>query len=262
MSDTVTGRMATAGQWFQPADVEPDAQVRLFLFPHAGSGAIIYRDWADLLPSGIGMQALTLPGRQERSAEEAFTEWEPLLDALYEAVTAELDDRPFAFFGHCLGAQLAYHLTVRLKQDGATGPVLLGVSGWAPEGFFNPTEKDVDMPEGELIDWMKRLGSFPSEIYDNPEVLEMVIPALRSDLAVCSRRVDRAVGVDCPLVTYGGRDDALMESEGAFSSWVPLSPRHLGHSEFSGGHFFIDQHAQAVTSDFSRHLEREASAAH
>ncbi|MDI5962488.1 thioesterase II family protein [Streptantibioticus silvisoli] len=260
MSETVITTMATAGRWFQPAEVEPEARIRLFLFPHAGSGAIIYRDWGGLLPADVGMQALTLPGRQERSAEAPFTDWEPLLDALYDAVCAELDDRPFAFFGHCLGAQLAYHLTVRLKEEGIAGPVLLGVSGWAPEGFFNPSEKDVDMPDEELIDWMKRLGSFPAEIYDNPEVLAMVIPALRSDLAVCSRRVERTSAVDCPLVSYGGRDDALMEEAGAFTSWEPVSPRYLGHSEFAGGHFYIDHHALAVTSDFARHLEREAPA--
>ncbi|MEU2066715.1 thioesterase II family protein [Streptomyces anulatus] len=260
MKESIVKKVSAAGQWFQPSELEPDAKVRLFLFPHAGSGAIIYRDWADLLPSDIGAQAVTLPGRQERREETAYTEWEPLLEGVYEAVLAEGDDRPFAFFGHCLGAQLAYHLSVRMHEDGVRGPLLVGMSGWAPTGFFNPTKEHIGMPEEELVGWIKKLGSFPAEIYDNPEMLQMVIPALRADLSVAAQRVDEGAIVPCPLVSYGGKSDPLMEEEDAFASWVPRSPQYLGHSEYSGGHFFIDKHALAVTSDFTRHIYRLAAA--
>ncbi|MFI6347318.1 thioesterase II family protein [Streptomyces sp. NPDC050560] len=261
MSDSIASKVSTHGQWFHPVDVPPEAPIRLFLFPHAGSGAIIYRDWPGLLPPDIAAQAVTLPGRQERGDETAYTAWEPLLDGLYDVLLAEVDDRPYAFFGHCLGAQLAYHLSVRMAQDGVPGPVLLGMSGWAPEGFFNPTREHIGMPQEELVGWIKKLGSFPAEIYDNPEMLRMVIPALRADLSVAAQRVDDGAAVPCPLVSYGGRSDPLMEEAEAFASWVPRAPQYLGHSEYSGGHFFIDKHALAVTADFSRHLHRYAEQA-
>lgn len=261
MANTLAAQVSTHGQWFHPEALDPAAETRLFLFPHAGSGAIIYRDWAGLLPPDIGAQAVTLPGRQERRDEAAFTAWDPLVDALYEAVLAECDYRPFAIFGHCLGAQLAYHLAVRMHREGVPEPLLLGMSGWAPEGFFNPTKEHIGMPQEELVDWIKRLGSFPAEIYDNPEMLKMIIPALRADLSVAAQRVDEADPLPCPMVSYGGQDDPLMEERTAFSSWRPRSPHYLGHSEFSGGHFFIDRHALAVISDFTRHLHRIAAAA-
>ncbi|ABW15124.1 Thioesterase [Parafrankia sp. EAN1pec] len=254
-------RTSAHGQWFHPSDLEPEAEIRLFLFPHAGSGAIIYRDWADLLPADVGAQAVTLPGRQGRRDEVAFTEWEPLLDALYEAVQNECDERPFAFFGHCLGAQLAYHLAVRMHRAQQRVPLLVGMSGWAPEGFFNPTKEHIGMPQEELVVWIKRLGSFPAEIYDNPEMLQMVVPALRADLSVAAQRIDEGALVPCPMASYGGKADPLMEETDAFSSWVSRSPQYLGHTEYTGGHFFIDQHALAVTADFSRHLHRLAAAA-
>lgn len=261
MNNSIIGKVSAPGQWFHPAETVPEARIRLFLFPHAGSGAIIYRDWAELLPPDIAAQAVTLPGRQERREETAYTAWEPLLDGLYEAVTAECDDRPFGFFGHCLGAQLAYHLSVRMERDGVRGPVLLGMSGWAPDGFFNPTKEHIGMEQEELVGWIKKLGSFPAEIYDNPEMLQMVIPALRADLSVAAQRVDEGALVPCPLVSYGGKSDPLMEEDDAFASWAPRAPHYLGHSEYSGGHFFIDKHALAVTADFSRHLNRLAEKA-
>lgn len=248
--------MSTAGHWFHPVEPDPDAGIRLFLLPHAGSGAIIYRDWGDLLPSDISPQAVTLPGRHNRHEEETYEDFEPLLDGLYEAVLDEIDDRPFAFFGHCLGAQLAYRLTVRLEREGERCPLVLGTSGWSPVGFYQPTEEESRLPDAEMLEWIKRLGSFPAEVYDNPEMLAMVIPALRADLRVSAQYVDDGAGVSCPLASYGGNTDPLQQAPDAMSHWAPRSPRYLGHSEFPGGHFYIDNHALAVTTDFARHLHR------
>lgn len=260
MSVDLAKKMSTPGQWLQPAEADPDARIRLLLFPHAGSGAIIYRDWADLLPGDISAQALTLPGRQERRAETAYTAWSPLVEGLYQAILASCDHRPFAFYGHCLGAQLSYELAVRMSRDGVTGPVLIGMSGWAPEGFFNPTEEHINMPQEDLVNWIRRLGSFPAEIYDNPEMLAMVIPALRADLSVAAQRVDHGALVPCPVISYGGRNDPLQLEENAFKSWPPRCPQYLGHREYPGGHFFIDTHAQEIIQDFCGQLYRLAAA--
>jgi surfactin synthase thioesterase subunit len=256
INNSATTMTAAAGHWFEPIEPCPTAEVRLFLFPHAGAGAIVYRDWNDLLPADIAPQAITLPGRHHRRKEETYLDWEPLLDALYDAVLDEIDHRPFALFGHCLGAQLAYRLAVRLDEDGIDGPLLLGVSGWAPEGFFAPTEEQVHMPESEMVEWIKELGSFPAAVYDNPEILALVIPALRADLSISGQYRDDGASVSCPLVSYGGKSDPLREKSDAMISWVSRSPQYLGHSEFPGGHFYIDNHALAVTSDYCRHLYR------
>ncbi|MVO88421.1 alpha/beta fold hydrolase [Streptomyces sp. p1417] len=248
--------MSTAGHWFHPVESDPDAGIRLFLLPHAGSGAIIYRDWGRLLPSDVAAQAVTLPGRHNRHEEETYEDFEPLLDGLYEAVLDEIDDRPFAFFGHCLGAQLAYRLTVRLEREGERGPLVLGTSGWSPIGFYQPTEEESRLPDAQMLEWIKRLGSFPAEVYDNPEMLALVIPALRADLRVSAQYVDDGAGVSCPLASYGGSTDPLQQAPDAMSHWARRSPRYLGHSEFPGGHFYIDNHALAVTTDFARHLHR------
>jgi surfactin synthase thioesterase subunit len=250
------------GHWFQPVEVSSDAPLRLFLFPHAGSGGAIYRNWDALLPQDFAHQIVSLPGREKRTGEPAFTEIEPLVEALHEAVLEELDDRPYAFFGHCLGAQLAYRVAVGMKRDGDRGPVLIGASGWAPEGFAQSTYEQSQMPEPDLIEWMKTLGSFPDDVYGDTEVMDMIIPVLRADLAVCATYVDDCGEVTCPIVSYSGRSDPLMSS-GAMASWRPRTPSYLGNSEFAGDHFYIDnrEHAVAVISDLTRHLQRALAAA-
>src|SRR5260370_1154809 len=46
MSDQVTRGSA---RWFQPADVDPDAAARIFLFPCAGGNAQTYPEWHEML---------------------------------------------------------------------------------------------------------------------------------------------------------------------------------------------------------------------
>ncbi|MFC0003922.1 thioesterase II family protein [Micromonospora siamensis] len=254
------GRTGAGGRWFEPTEIDPDATLRLFLFPHAGSGVSIYRDWGGLLPPSIAYQCVQLPGRQQRRAEPAFTEMEPLLDALRETVAAELDERPYAFFGHCMGAQLAYRLAAMLVADGERPPVLVAASGWAPEGFRTPTMEHARLPEADLRQWIVDLGSLPADVMHDEELLAMVIPTLRADLAVCATAVDRGEQVPCPVVSYGGRSDPLM-FPGAMASWQDRTVNYLGNSEFPGGHFYIEEHALTVTSDLVRHLQRLVAAA-
>ncbi|GAA4411394.1 alpha/beta fold hydrolase [Actinokineospora soli] len=246
-----------SASWFETAAGNPDAPLRLFLLPHAGSGGTIYRNWGSLLPADIAQHVVCAPGRERRFAEPAYTEIEPLVDALYDALLDELDDRPYALFGHCLGAQLAYRVAVNIHRDGERAPLLVGASGWAPEGFQQSTYEQSQMPEPDLIEWMKTLGSFPQEVYGDPAVMARIIPALRADLAVVSTYVDDAADCGVPLVSYSGKSDPLMYP-GAMESWRTRTPEFLGNSEFTGDHFYIDtpEHAVAVTADLTRHLQR------
>jgi surfactin synthase thioesterase subunit len=252
------GSSASHDRWFQPAEVPPDAKFRLFLFPHAGSGASVYKDWPEVLPPDVAHQCVQLPGRQDRHAEPTFTEMVPLIEALHEALVAQLDERPFAFFGHCLGAQIAYRLAVSLSAAGDRGPVLIGASGWAPEGFLVVSREQARMPEPELLEWVRTLGSVPKDIMEDPKALAMVIPAMRADLEVVASYVDDEAVIQEPVVSYSGKHDQLM-SPGAMASWSSRTPNYGGNREFDGDHFYINHNALPITTDMVRHLRREAA---
>jgi surfactin synthase thioesterase subunit len=249
-------RMDAKG-WFTPARPPQEARIRLFLMPHAGSGAAAYRGWSRLLSADIGAQALTLPGRQSRRAESLPADWETLLDDLHRAVAATLDDeRPYALFGHCIGAMLAYRLTVRLEADGDPPPSLLGMSGWAPKGFWRapPGYEKLSMSEfGELY---RGLGAFPEELWADPDMLDLVLPPLVADARIAMQYEDDEAMVDCPLLSYAGRSDPLLVEPDAMRTWTGRSRQYLGHQEYPGGHFYVNDHTTAVLSHFTRHLLR------
>jgi surfactin synthase thioesterase subunit len=244
-------------QWFTPGRSPEHARIRLFLLPHAGSGAAAYRGWDRLLPADIGVQALTLPGRQSRRAEPLPADWDAVLDELELALLAELDDdRPYALFGHCIGAMLAYRLTVRFEAAGDPAPVLLGMSGWTPRGFFRAPAGHEKLSMSEFGDLFKDLGAFPEELWTDPDMLDLVMPPVIADFRIAAQYEDDEAVVDCPLVSYAGQADPLLVEPDAMAAWAGRSRRYLGHRKYPGNHFYVSEHAAAVMSDFSRRLMR------
>jgi surfactin synthase thioesterase subunit len=248
-----------AGRWFRPAAGGPDAAARLFVFPHGGGAAASYGHWSALVPADVELLLVQLPGRHDRRGEPPFHRAEPLVDALAEALETELDGRPFAFFGHSMGGMLAYRLSLALHRDGLPGPVLLGVSSWAPRGYRDGARELAAMPDAQLVEAVRDLGALPPAISASPDMLAVVLPTLRADLAVYADYTDDGATVHCPVAAYGGQSDPLLVP-GAMAAWAHRTDAFLGVSEYPGGHFYLDEHAVAVAADLDRHLRRRLSA--
>jgi len=102
-------------RWIKVFQPQPDARLRLFCFPYAGGGASIYRLWHRDLPGGVEVCAVQLPGRESRWREEPFRRVPPLADAATEALAPRLG-RPYAFFGHSMGAVIAFEVARRDRK--------------------------------------------------------------------------------------------------------------------------------------------------
>ncbi|MEU9670790.1 alpha/beta fold hydrolase [Streptomyces bobili] len=248
------------GSWFAAPDPSPYAEAVLFVFPHAGGTAPLYRAWAETLPSTVDVRVLRLPGRQERLSEPPFTRLAPLLDELQEALEAELDGRPYLLFGHSFGGLLAYRLTVAMEQSDGEVPQLLAISGWAP-GLSSSRELNLvyEMTDADLLTRVAELGLIPDGIPANRELLATVMPSLRGDFCVAADYRDDEVAVHCPVAAYSGTSDPLLVPDGpdAMSVWADRSETFLGSTEFPGGHFYLFEHAAAIHSSLDRHLRRQ-----
>ncbi|RKH39255.1 thioesterase, partial [Corallococcus sp. AB050B] len=98
--------------------------MRLFCFPHSGGSVGEYVRWADLLPD-LEVWGVQFPGRGARAEEAPFTRLNELVDALVRAVDFGAS---FAFFGHSLGALVAFETARRLRDLGRTPPDALFLS--------------------------------------------------------------------------------------------------------------------------------------
>src|SRR5260370_19842683 len=111
---------APENAWFPYLDPRP-GKLRLFCFPYAGAGALAYLGWSAPLSKAASVCPVRLPGREIRMQDESFEHMASLVDAVESAIAPHLD-YPFAFFGHSMGAAIAFELARSLRRHGTPRP--------------------------------------------------------------------------------------------------------------------------------------------
>lgn len=227
--------------WFAFSKPRPLARLRLFCFPYAGGGASIYRTWGSDLPMEIEVVPVQLPGRERRMRERAFTQMNPLVLELTEVVKASVDSRPFAFFGHSMGAAIAYEVTQRLRQLGSALPSRLLVSGRSAPQLEGDGKHYYDLPDDEFRERLREIEGTPEEVLDNRELMELMMPLLRADFELIDTYPPTLHDpFDLPVTAYGGLgDDEVPEDD--VEAWSAITKGPFKKRMFAGGHFFLNE---------------------
>jgi medium-chain acyl-[acyl-carrier-protein] hydrolase len=162
----------------------------------------------------------------------------PLVHELAEAILPELD-KPFAFFGHSMGALIAFELTHQLRKLNQPSPAHLIVSGRSAPHLPDTDPQTHDLPEKEFLEELRRLNGTPAEALDHPELMQLMLPILRADFAICETYSyeDRPV-LDCPITALGGLDDANVSRE-ELASWRERTSGAFTMRMFPGDHFYL-----------------------
>lgn len=221
-----------------------DPEVRLFLFPHAGGAASAYAHWLDMGGEGLELRSVQYPGRETRLRERPVSGIGELADQLARAVAADTPGARFAFFGHSMGALLAFEVARRLRDLGEGGPVHLFAAACAapqvPRGIEVSTASDE-----RLSAWLVRQDASAAEVVAHPELAALVLPSVRADLtAVENYRLVPGRPLDCPITVLTGVEDSLDGT--AVTGWADHTTAGFGHHAFPGGHFFVRPSAAAV----------------
>ncbi|HWK89893.1 MAG TPA: thioesterase domain-containing protein, partial [Longimicrobium sp.] len=231
----------------------PRARLRLFCLAHAGGGASAFRGWADALPPEVEVCLVQLPGRENRIREAPFDRLEPLVEALAEAVQPFLT-LPFALFGHSNGALIGFELARTLRARGQPGPVHLFASGRRAPDAGQLRAPTAHLPDIAFLDTLRELGGIPDALVEHPELLQLLLPTLRADVALNEAYVftDEAP-LACPITGYAGDLDpraAPAEMEG----WARHTSAGFALRRFAGGHFFPQTHRAEVLRALSADL--------
>jgi medium-chain acyl-[acyl-carrier-protein] hydrolase len=229
----------------------------LFCFPYAGGLATVYRPWAALLPSDVELCAIELPGRGARLKEAPVRQLMALVEAAADGLRPALD-RPFALFGHSMGALVAFELARRLSAQGLA-PLHLFVSGHAAPHLDSVEPPMHPLPDGEFIARLRDLNGTPPEALQDPELMEIMLPILRADFIACEQHVPAPEPLlDVPMSAFGGIDDPEVSAE-RLEAWRPYTTRRFVARRFPGDHFFLNAPAslqlltRAVACDLDAH---------
>lgn len=217
--------------------------LRLFCFPHAGGGAAAFQGWAERLPAGIAV----IPMRPSRRYDMAGA-----VAALGDAMHAHLDE-PFAFFGHSMGAVVAFELARLLRRRHQPLPRLLVVSGARAPQFRRGHVPPPEPSEAEFVEALRRLEGTPQEVLDNPDLRRVVLPAVREDAAIYRTYVyTEEPPLDCAMRAYGGAQDPNV-TRAHLDAWGEQTTAAFAVRVFPGGHFYL----QTNRTEFLAALEQD-----
>ncbi|MGA2857951.1 MAG: thioesterase II family protein [Candidatus Sulfotelmatobacter sp.] len=223
--------------WIACREPNPQARLRLFCFPYAGTGASIFRTWKDGLPTDVEVCPVQFPGRGTRLMETPFTQLAPLVQALAQGLFPLLN-KPFAFFGHSLGALVAFELARQLRRKSGVQPVRLFVSADRAPQILHRDRPIHAMPEKEFLVELRRLNGIPGKVLEEAELMQTMLPVLRADLAVRETYVySTEPPLNCPISTFGGLQDRRV-SRGDLEAWREQTSVSFSLRMFPGDHFF------------------------
>jgi medium-chain acyl-[acyl-carrier-protein] hydrolase len=213
----------------------------LFCLPYAGGGASVFRVWPEAMPAGVELSAVQLPGHEARIREPPVDDLGALVRVLADEV-APLAREPYALFGHSMGAEIAFQLARELRRRGARAPARLFVGGRGAPHCLLKHQPILHLSDAEFLKALvERYNGIPQEVLDEPELVALILPALRADLRIVERYEYVAEPpLECPISAYGGTTDAISPEED-IRAWRSHTAGEFEATILPGGHFFLNE---------------------
>lgn len=228
--------------WFRCLQPIAHPRLRLVCFPHAGGGAGLFHHWPGRLATcGIEVLAAQLPGRENRIREQPLDNITEMVNQL-AAHLPETNQAPFAFFGHSMGALLAFELARSLRRTGRKEPDLFIIMAAIAPHLPAPTPLIHALPRPEFLTALEtRYGGIPPAAAAHTELMDLLLPTLRADMHLCETYAYRPEPpLTAPIIAGGGLDDASV-TRPELNTWRQHTTGPFELHLFPGGHFFVQQ---------------------
>lgn len=231
--------------WIMP-EVQCSSKMRLFCFPFAGGGASAYRNWLRDSSKDLEIIAVQPPGRENRMGDNPLRSMDEIvIGAVHEIM--KYGDRPYSFFGHSLGARVAFECVRKLRDLKHRLPDHLFVSGSRSPEIPEPNPLH-HLDDNRFVEELKRFSGTPQAIIDNRELMDLFLPILRADFTVDETyQFMEAAPLPLPVTAFCGTEDeeaTLQEVEG----WRRHTTSRFRLNCIEGGHFFVLESWEEVLS--------------
>lgn len=245
--------------WFHGVRPQAAPRVRLFCLPHSGGGASFFRPWQAVIGPDVEVWPIQPPGRETRFRDAPYDAYGPYVHDLLEAMRPHIADRPYALFGHSLGAGLAFELCRGGRQQGLRAPLHLFVSAHAAPHLRPKDLALAELGDAEFIAAIKEMGGTPREVFEHPELVAMMLSILRADYRLFSSYLyDESAPLDVPVSVFGGTKDPGVSHQD-LDEWERHSRRFMGVTTFDGAHFYLNDHRAEVLAAIAKALAANQS---
>lgn len=219
----------------------------VIVFPHAGGAAVAYRDLATTLSDkGIDTYVVQYPRRADRLAHPAHPTVEQLAADLF-AAGDWAGAGPLRLIGHCMGAVVAFEFARVAEQHGVLVHGLWASAGQAPCDVVDAPP----LPTGprEMLSEMVDLGGTDPRLLADPDFVELLLMAVGADYAALNRYLGGG-RIAADIHALGGRDDHRIDQD-MLRRWENHTSGVFTLTEFDGGHFYLNDHLDALADVIS-----------
>ena len=236
--------------------LQTHSRLRLFCFPHAGGGAASFQHWAERLAPTVEPCAVQLPGHETRLFEAPVANLRSLVTLLASELQP-LFDRSFAFFGHSMGALVAFELARELRRMGQRMPVHLFVSGRPAPHISHKGDRIHSLPDSQFIQEVSRkYNGIPQAVLDEPELLALITPALRADIGMVEMyNFLEEEPLDVPISAFSGNQDTSV-APGEAAAWSQHTRENFRLELLPGDHFFPQTNREVLLASIRKDLAR------
>jgi medium-chain acyl-[acyl-carrier-protein] hydrolase len=165
-------------------------------------------------------------------------------------------DRPYVLFGHSMGALISFETARVLRRLGAPLPEALILSGRRAPTVTERAPHIHGLADAAFVEAIcTRYNGIPQIILEQPDMMRMFLPIIRSDLeAIETYAYREEAPLHMPFFVYGGREDEQV-LPGNIAGWKALTTARFEQRLFAGGHFYLqderDPLLQALIEDLS-----------
>ncbi|MFG2718540.1 thioesterase II family protein [Streptomyces sp. NPDC048416] len=219
-----------------------DGRPRLFCFHHAGAGVSSFARWQRVFGEHREVVPVLLPGRDARAAEPRITDPDRLTAELLDTL-GPLLDRPYALYGHSLGALVAHTLARTVARLGLRRPDRVVLGAALPPHLPSPLLPAPFPPDHELLCRLVAQGQLPRQALEEGEDgvwHRRALPVIRDDLKLAGALRDTAGGppLDVPVLAVAGHDDTVAPVT-EIGQWRAYTTAGFALRTVTGGHFFV-----------------------
>ncbi|EHQ88981.1 putative thioesterase involved in non-ribosomal peptide biosynthesis [Desulfosporosinus youngiae DSM 17734] len=232
-------------KWINHASENKGAKINLFCFPHAGGSSSYFARWSRNFSEAINIFPVEYPMREKRSGEampDSLTE----LARQMSVECRDMFSAPFALFGHCTGAIIAYEAAQALYEKFQIEPLSLFVSA-SVSPRYTKIQSVQAMGDEEFIAFVGKYGAVDPVFLENKELLDYFLPIVRKDFELHENyRPGMHPPLTCPIHALNGNHDFNTLASAEVDDWAVFTTAAFKKDVFPGEHFYLDSHLQEI----------------
>jgi surfactin synthase thioesterase subunit len=220
--------------------------INLFCLPFAGGNKYSYRAYEKKAPPFLKILPIEYPGRGSRSGEPLLRNIDLVVEDIYKNLRARFNEKPYALYGHSMGALAAYLLAVKIVANGHVPPCHVFVTGTTgPRAVSRQRKQTYLLGREEFMKEVTDMDGIPEELLMHKELLDYIEPILRADFtATDTYKYREAPPLDIPITVITGTEEDMTEED--IQTWKEEATQPVDFIQMTGKHFFISKHVDEI----------------